>query len=231
LAAYKQIYAALGALAICLAWFELTPTDLWLQSLFFNQVSQQWLWSRTEPVGQLLLYDGIKALIIGFGIVLLGALIASIKLAALKQHTRGIRILLLSLILVPACIGGLKSVTNIACPRDLADFGGAIPYTGFFRAPISESGRFKQQRCFPAGHASGGFALLALPFLFSSRRNKQAAISVALALGWAMGGYKIIIGDHFLSHTITTMLLAWLIINMIVVAEAYFVGQPLNSGA
>jgi len=44
-----------------------------------------------------------------------------------------------------------------------------------------------QQRCFPAGHASGG--------------------------------YKMLIGDHFLSHTITTMLLAWLIINLLAVAD------------
>ena len=34
--------------------------------------------------------------------------------------------------------------------------------------------------------------------------------------GWSTGTYKILIGDHFLSHTVVTMLLAWLIILTIV---------------
>ncbi|HBY85604.1 MAG TPA: PAP2 family protein, partial [Colwellia sp.] len=33
--------------------------------------------------------------------------------------------------------------------------------------------------------------------------------------GWVMGGYKMAIGDHFLSHTLTTMTLSWLIICLI----------------
>jgi membrane-associated PAP2 superfamily phosphatase len=34
-----------------------------------------------------------------------------------------------------------------------------------------------------------------------------------------MGAYKMAIGDHFLSHTVVSMLLAWLIINLIVIAD------------
>jgi membrane-associated PAP2 superfamily phosphatase len=34
----------------------------------------------------------------------------------------------------------------------------------------------------------------------------------ALTIGWGTGGYKMLIGDHFLSHTIVTMLIAWLLI-------------------
>jgi membrane-associated PAP2 superfamily phosphatase len=36
-----------------------------------------------------------------------------------------------------------------------------------------------------------------------------------MALAWSMGTYKMLIGDHFLSHTIVTMLLSWLIILMV----------------
>jgi len=70
-------------------------------------------------------------------------------------------------------------------------------------------------KCWPAGHASGGFALLSLFFLFKSRKNKKIAIITALSVGWAMGLYKMVIGDHFLSHTIITMMLAWLIVLII----------------
>ncbi|SFV54930.1 PAP2 family protein [hydrothermal vent metagenome] len=36
-----------------------------------------------------------------------------------------------------------------------------------------------------------------------------------MIIGWSMGLYKMMIGDHFLSHTLITMVLAWLIILII----------------
>ncbi|HIP14233.1 MAG TPA: PAP2 family protein, partial [Sulfurimonas autotrophica] len=38
----------------------------------------------------------------------------------------------------------------------------------------------------------------------------------AMIVGWSMGLYKMIIGDHFFSHTLITMILAWFIILLIV---------------
>ena len=74
----------------------------------------------------------------------------------------------------------------------------------------------KRIACWPAGHASGGFALLSLFFLFKNRRNKIIALITALIIGWSMRIYKMAIGDHFLSHTLITMILAWFIILIIV---------------
>jgi membrane-associated PAP2 superfamily phosphatase len=37
-----------------------------------------------------------------------------------------------------------------------------------------------------------------------------------MVLGWSTASYKMLIGDHFLSHTVVTMILAWLIILLIV---------------
>jgi membrane-associated PAP2 superfamily phosphatase len=79
----------------------------------------------------------------------------------------------------------------------------------------------KRQRCFPAAHASGGFALLSLYFLFKKRRNRRLALGFALTLGWLMGGYKMVVGDHFISHTLITMELAWLLINFVAFFENY----------
>jgi len=31
-------------------------------------------------------------------------------------------------------------------------------------------------------------------------------------LGWWMGGYQMLKGAHYLSHTVTTMLAAWIIV-------------------
>lgn len=57
---------------------------------------------------------------------------------------------------------------------------------------------------------------MALFFLFKNPINQRLALGVALIVGWSMGTYKMLLGDHFLSHTIITMLMAWLIILIIV---------------
>ena len=49
-------------------------------------------------------------------------------------------------------------------------------------------------------------------FLFKKRKNQVIALLFALLIAWSMGLYKMLIGDHFLSHTIISMILAWLII-------------------
>jgi membrane-associated PAP2 superfamily phosphatase len=85
-------------------------------------------------------------------------------------------------------------------------------------------------KSWPAGHASGGFALLSLFFLFKSRRNQKRAVIIALSIGFSMGIYKMLIGDHFLSHTIITMLIAWLIIllieSLINIKQRIYIAKP-----
>jgi len=212
------VYALIG-LIICLLWFALTPTDIWLQQFLFDIKEQRWIWSKTEPLARLIVYDGIKTLLIIFAVGLAISLACARYSPVLKAYSTGIRIVLLSLILVPACVGALKNTTNIACPRDLIQFGGKLEYVGIVSDHTSSAQTTTRQRCFPAGHASGGFALLSLAFFFKTARNRRRAIYFALATGWTMGIYKMLIGDHFLSHTMTTMLLAWLIINVTALAN------------
>lgn len=227
----RHITLALTGLILCLLWFEFTPTDIWLQNLLYDTDARQWIWSRAEPITRLIFYNGIKDLLIAFAVGLLLSLVFIRRFTAHKGYSAGIRIVLLSLILVPACIGVLKDTTNVACPRDLVQFGGNLEYAGI-TGRYAELGRpFKLQRCFPAGHASGGFALLSLGFLFQKAQNRRRAIYLALVTGWSMGIYKMLIGDHFLSHTVTTMLLAWLIIHLIVFADKQIFAESYRSPA
>jgi membrane-associated PAP2 superfamily phosphatase len=125
-------------------------------------------------------------------------------------------ILIFSAILIPVIVGTLKKETNMPCPKDEINYNGVYPRIAVWEQYSEE---FKlhhnNSRCWPAGHASGGFALLSLFFLFKKRRNKFIGLGIGLITGWSMGLYKMIIGDHFLSHTVITMVLAWLIILLI----------------
>jgi membrane-associated PAP2 superfamily phosphatase len=134
----------------------------------------------------------------------------------MKSYRRGFIIVILSSIIVPVVVGSLKAVTNMPCPKNVETFSGAYPHTCVWEKYTSKECHLEKQKCWPAGHASGGFALLSLIFLFHSRRNKILVGVVAMLIGWSMGSYKMLIGDHFLSHTVITMILAWLLILIIV---------------
>ena len=124
--------------------------------------------------------------------------------------------MLLSLIIIPLCIGSLKAVTNTPCPKNIEFFGGNYPNIQLFDSYPQDFIQESNIKCWPAGHASGGFALMSLFFLFKKRKNKIAALLGAIVIGWSMGTYKMLIGDHFLSHTIVTMIISWLIIVILV---------------
>lgn len=222
----KQIILPAACLLLCLTLFEFSPTDLWLQRLFFNMSEHQWILSRTEPVSRFLLYDGCKYLLIMFAVSLLISLTFCNRSETIRRHKRGIRIVILSLILVPLSVACLKTLTNVACPKDLTEFGGNIVYIKTLEHYPASQRPATGQRCFPAAHASGGFALMSLFFLFESVRGRRRALYCSLGIGWAMGGYKMLIGDHFLSHTIVSMLLAWLIINTLVMVDSHIFGNP-----
>jgi membrane-associated PAP2 superfamily phosphatase len=109
---------------------------------------------------------------------------------------------------VPLLIGQLKDVTNVFCPRQNRRYGGDVPYVRVFERYPEGDRPARRGKCFPAGHASGGFALIGLLWLRRSRWWRAGAIAAAMLVGWAMGTYQMLNGSHFLSHTITTMFIA-----------------------
>ena len=87
-------------------------------------------------------------------------------------------------------------------------YGGYAPFERLFeRMPAHAAGG----SCFPGGHASGGFALMA--FYFGLRdvqaRYARLALAVALALGMVMGWAQMMRGAHFLSHNIWSAWIVW----------------------
>ena len=212
----KHIFITAAILFVSIYIFGASELDLRVQDLFYNFDTHQWIlpWS-LEPY-KFLFYDGIKKLLILFGVVMLVLLVFFRKKSFLQGYQKGLLVVVLAAILVPAISSGMKKYTNMPCPRDEVRYGGEYPRTAVWER-YSEEFKLthKRTKCWPAGHASGGFALMSLFFLFHSRKNRFLALGGAIAVGWAMGGYKMIIGDHFFSHTFITMVLSWLLILII----------------
>ena len=190
--------------------------DIFIQSFFYNFDTKNWLIDKNEPILKFFLYDGIKNLLILFAVAILFSLIFLRKKELIQEYKKGLIIVLLSAIFVPVIIGSLKAISNTPCPCNIVNFNGTYPETKVFDSYPKGFIQTSKAKCWPAGHASGGFALMALFFLFKTPKNQKRALVVALVIAWSMGLYKMLLGDHFLSHTIITMIMAWLIILIIV---------------
>ncbi|AZZ00690.1 PAP2 family protein (plasmid) [Salmonella sp. SSDFZ69] len=196
---------------------EHSQIDLMVADWFYLGMGH-WMVAKQAFLPDLLLYSGLKKLLMAMLIYLLvaticrayhekkgNAITAKWLVPVTKFRVRELAYLVLTLILVPTVVASLKAYTHVVCPVHLTIFDGTLPYL-----PMLDSMRNTiPDKCFPAAHASSGFALFAFAFAPSLRRRRGAIIIVVMALGWAMGCYKMIIGDHFLSHTVVSMMLAW----------------------
>jgi membrane-associated PAP2 superfamily phosphatase len=171
--------------------------DLWFQSCFWD--GKAWLIPHEHPLGRALAYDGPKALIIIWAVLLIGAAIF-----AKRVRTRALY-LLACLAVVSVVCTQIRAVTGMATPLELKAFGGTHEHLLLFQAKPAGY----PSHAFPAGHASGGFALLGLYWILPARRWR--GLVLGLGVGCWMGFYQVARGEHFLSHTLATAALAWLL--------------------
>ena len=211
---YLQIILCLLFLGLILLVESFTRLDVWLQKLWFDSVTHDWLITgESHQQYRWIFYGGAKKAISIFAGVCGAGLLAGL----LKQQWRGLifpcLLLLFSMAVVPATASSGKKYTNIYCPKEITEFGGPFEYQHVLECRRPENVNKKLGRCFPAAHASGGFALMALYFCLPHKR--WLGLSIGLAAGWIMGNYQMLRGDHFFSHTLTTMILAWLLILLV----------------
>lgn len=103
----------------------------------------------------------------------------------------------------------VKGFSPTSCPWDLTQFGGAARYVSHWRF-LSDGG---PGHCFPAGHASSGFAFVSGYFAFRHAAPRVARIWLfsAVAAGLLLGLGQQLRGAHFMSHTLWTGWLCWLV--------------------
>lgn len=181
--------------------------DFWLTQQFFDPVTHSFPWKKAhylDLLGHVFLKNA-TALILVAGIALS---VASNWVRILRPWRQP---LILSCIMAGCAallVSVLKHNSVHACPWDLAMYGGdALWYPLLdWVSPVVELGR-----CWPGGHASGGFALVAGYFAFRDRQPKWAYyfLVIGLVMGSLMGAVQIVRGAHFLSHNLWTLWFVW----------------------
>ncbi|MBN8214383.1 MAG: phosphatase PAP2 family protein [Xanthomonadales bacterium] len=125
-----------------------------------------------------------------------------------SHYRRPLAYLLLATVTGSLLVAWIKSWSNVDCPWDLIRYGGERPYIDLFSLrPIGLS----RGRCFPSGHASGGYAWLALYFFLLATRPSWRwwGLAAGLGLGLTFGISQQLRGAHFLSHDLWTATICW----------------------
>lgn len=117
----------------------------------------------------------------------------------------------IGMVVSTSTVAYLKSTSMHACPSDLTIYGGDLPLFKLFEALPAG---IRAGHCFPGGHASGGFALMAFYFAFRDAKSKfaNAMLVLALVLGFAMGWAQMMRGEHFLSHNLWSAWQVWAVL-------------------
>ncbi|MDF3822776.1 phosphatase PAP2 family protein [Leptospira sp. 96542] len=109
-------------------------------------------------------------------------------------------------------VSSLKRFSGSSCPWDLVSVGtGPQATLSHWQTLFSDLSDGGPGHCFPAGHASAGFAWVALYAALRPHAPRAARLALAAALlaGCALGAAQQLRGAHYMSHTLWTAWLCW----------------------
>lgn len=224
----RHLGPALAGAALLLA-LEKTGVDSAVSRWFFDPEARafplrynQWL--------ELLGHEWAKALIVLVTVCTIGSYLMSFVVPALEPRRRLLLFLSAALTAAPLAVVLLKAASVRHCPWSLQEFGGSAPHLTLFDAVVPG---WSPGHCFPSGHASAGYSLLAFYFAgrtLGSRTLARVGLWGGLVVGTAFGVVRVAQGAHFLSHNLWSALVCWLVILAFYLvllgrAEAGYAGQ------
>ncbi len=177
--------------------------------IFFDSVAHRWRGADSWWVNEFVHVGGrwlVRTMVLAALLIWAGTFIHGRRL----RWRRPAAYFAISVVLAVGIVGLLKSLTNVHCAWDLQPFGGRFPYVHLF---AHRPEHLAPGQCFPAAHASSGYALLALYFVFRerSRHWARAGLACGISVGLVFGLAQQSRGAHLLSHDVWSAMLAWLI--------------------
>ncbi|MDX9666760.1 phosphatase PAP2 family protein [Pseudomonas sp. P5_152] len=214
--------------------FDMTQVDIAFSNLLFDPVSQTFpldhirlfeqfthKWARIVPnwTAEIALIGGLLSFVwprINAGTYpRFSGFLERSKVAPVLRFTTEYRrdfwFVVFAFALCTGVIHFLKAHTSVYCPIETTLYGGKLAHIEWY----SNFQLFKEAgdgRCWPGGHASGGFTMLALYFV--ARRHQwrfsKAILWGSLGLGFIYGTTRVLQGWHYMSHTFWAGIFVWL---------------------
>jgi len=212
---------ATGGLLIALLAWDASDLDMTMANWFGGPagfpLKEHWLFNAV-------LHEGAR---IASWLLVLGlCLMVWWPLGAFRRIGAGRRMqLVVTTLAAVLVVSELKALSLTSCPWDLATFGRAAQHVSHWAWLTSDGG---SGRCFPAGHASAGFAFIGGYFAFADDAPELAWgwLAAAALAGLLLGLAQQVRGAHFMSHTLWTGWLCWCV--ALVVDSLRVVSWPLR---
>lgn len=198
-------------IAALLLVMETTAVDATISGWFFDPVAGVFP-LRYDSFFEVFAHQITKQLVVVVASCVIALYLLSFALPELRPQRRLLLFLSLSLTLAPLAVILLKVASLRHCPWSLQEYGGFAPHLSLFDAAPPG---LRPGHCFPAGHASTGFCLMA--FYFACRalgRPRLARVTLAGTMigGLALGVGRVAQGAHFVSHVLWSGLTCWIVI-------------------
>ena len=209
----------LGSLLLLLIW-DASGLDLvmarWFGSASGFALESHWLWRK-------LLHDDVRLWPWVLELYLLVGMF--VPLGSFKRLPMARRVqLALTTLAALLTVSTIKLYSHTSCPWDLQEFGGVATHVSHWALGLRDGGT---GGCFPAGHASAGFAFVGGFFAFrhvlpdTARRWLAGAMLVGLIFGLAQQ----VRGAHYMSHTLWTAWLCWTVAACVDAAVSRWIAQ------
>jgi membrane-associated PAP2 superfamily phosphatase len=205
----RHLAPVLPAVAILLV-LETTMLDSTISGWFFDPVAGVFPLRYSHAL-EVVGHQWARKAVVGAGCFIFALWLLSCALPELKPHRRLLLFLSLAMALAPLTVAVLKATSVRPCPWSLQEYGGIAPHLSLFASPPLG---LPPGHCFPGGHASAGYCLLAFYFAGYALRNQQLAAAGlwgGLTAGTAFGLVRVAQGAHFFSHNLWSALVCWLV--------------------
>lgn len=213
------LWSSLASLALLLAW-DYAGLDRsmahWFGTASGFPLERHWLWRGV-------LHDDIHLLPWLLELGLLAAIVWPFGTLAQLTPLRRVQLALTTLIAL-LLVSNIKLHSRSSCPWDLQEFGGMATYVSHWAWGARDGG---SGGCFPAGHASGGFAFLGGFFVFRHGlpRTARRWLAGALLAGLVLGVAQQVRGAHYMSHTLWTAWLCWAAAGLVDLGVSQWIGR------
>jgi membrane-associated PAP2 superfamily phosphatase len=207
---FKHLFPTLVFAIFMVAIYSKSQWDITLTNLFFDAQQHVFPLKRHYFLSQWMHTD-LKWLMVTIALASLVLSAASYKLSKLKAHRKSLLWVFVGMVVATAAVSILKHYSQHGCPWDLAMYGGDLPLFELF---ATQPAGVEAGHCLPAGHPSGGFALMAFYFAFmhSKPRFANNMLWLGLVMGLLMGMAQVMRGAHFLSHVLWSGWVVWVVL-------------------
>ncbi len=202
----RSILPVLAAALLLQVLISLFQLDFAWTRWLYEQEGGHWLF-REHWLFSDLIHSGGRRLSVLLALICIGLYAASFPLLSLRPSRHVLAYLAVAPLLASTAVSVGKNLSGVDCPWSLYPFGGDVPYRPLLQQLLSPG----DGACFPAGHASAGYAWFALYFAASVAwpRARIPALFGVLMVGLVFGFAQQLRGAHFLSHDLWSLTLCW----------------------